>query len=151
MYITGKQWWITRRERFFYFIVATAEWNRENRFVRTRRIFWIKYFLQGIRNIRNSWTATSKVCSFLHPYLIRNYKWYHCCVQTLVLTKEINNYILLWVSMSVNRLLRSGCTSRLWCFEEVYTRFKGSDRYLLSVSHKPLEHKLGVNRTPQWK
>lgn len=32
--------------------------------------------------------------------------------------------------------------------EAVYTGFKGVGRYLLSISHTPLEHKRGVNRTP---
>lgn len=37
---------------------------------------------------------------------------------------------------------------RPWHFEAVYTGFKGAGRYLLSISHRPLEHRLGVNRIP---
>lgn len=53
------------------------------------------------------------------------------------------------MSMDLHGLSSLGCArQRLWRFEAVYTGFKGTDRYLLSVSHTPLEHKLGVNRTP---
>lgn len=66
-------------------------------------------------------------------------------IQAEVQTSEINNYTF----VDVNGLSSLGCArQRPWRFEAVYTGFKGTDRYLLSVSHTPFEHKLGVNRTP---
>lgn len=50
--------------------------------------------------------------------------------------------------MSIDSQDQAAQSRQLCRFESVYTRSKGPDRYLLSVSRKPLEHKLGVNRTP---